>query len=407
MSDDPARRTLLRRLALVGSVGVAGCSGEDTTQTTPAPTATPTDSPTPSPTAEQPSETETPDEPCPEPTDTPVQWRRETNGRNDEPVVRDGIVYFGTGGGGGRFRAVSLADGSELWRTRASGILYAPPTLGSHTVYYTDYSQITAFAQSDGTERWRHETTGDVPVPVAVDDDLVVFGESNHPTPQTTVDDKFDRIVALDSDGAVQWRTRYAPDKRAPVTTQPVISGRAVVTAAEGGEVRAFDRNGGDLLWTRSLSDLSDAVAFEISGTDAVAFASRSGVRPLAASDGRTLWRDWIDVERLTVGGNRLFATTGDELRALDASDGTLLWSRGEFEGELVGLTADERRLLVSVRREGTVRVAELARETGCITRSLEIQAGNISPPALGDGLAVVSTGSEDESVYAVGTAGD
>jgi outer membrane protein assembly factor BamB len=405
--DDPARRTLLRRLALVGSVGVAGCSGEDTTQTTPAPTATPTDSPTPSPTAEQPSETETPDDPCPEPTDAPVPWRRETNGRNYEPIVRDGIVYFGTGGGGGRFRAVSLADGSELWRTRASGILYAPPTLGSSTVYYTDYSQVTAFAPTDGTEHWRHETAGDVPVPVAVDDDLVVFGESNHPTPQTTVEDQFDRVVALDSDGVVQWRTRYAPEKRAPVTTQPVVSGEAVIAASEDFEARAFDRSDGSLLWTGSVSEPGDIVAVNAGGTDAVAFASRGGVETLAVSDGRTLWRDRIGVEGVTVGGDRVFAASVDELRALDASDGTLLWSRGEFEGELVGLTADERRLLVSIRREATVEVAELARDTGCVIRSLEIQAGNILPPALGDGLAVVSTGADDESVYAVGTAGD
>jgi hypothetical protein len=100
-------------------------------------------------------------------------------------------------------------------------------------------------------------------------------------------------------------------------------------------------------------------------------------------------------------------------IRACCASDGVpddparrTLLRRLALVGS-VGLTADERRLLVSIRREATVEVAELAHETGCVIRSLEIQAGNISPPALGDGPAVVSTGADDESVYAVGTAGD
>jgi hypothetical protein len=50
--------------------------------------------------------------------------------------------------------------------------------------------------------------------------------------------------------------------------------------------------------------------------------------------------------------------------------------------------------------------VTEIDREPGCVTRSLEIRGENVSPPALGDGLAVVTTGSEDESVDAVGTDG-
>jgi hypothetical protein len=107
MLDDPARRSLLSRLAVVGSVGIAGCSGEDVSSPTSSPTSTPTDSPTPSPTTGQPSETETPDQPCPETTDLPVQWRRETGDRNFEPVVADGTAYLGGGPAGVSVRSRS------------------------------------------------------------------------------------------------------------------------------------------------------------------------------------------------------------------------------------------------------------------------------------------------------------
>jgi hypothetical protein len=197
--DDVARRTVLRRFAVAGSVGVAGCSGEEAAPVSSRSEATaterPTGSRTPLPTDDPAPETATDERSCPEPTGLSSRWRRETGDRTFEPIVGDGTVYVGTGGNDGQLRALSLADGTDQGRTPAGGILSAPPALGPDTVYYADYGSVAAFVRSDGTERWRHGTTGDVPVPVAVDDDLVVVGESNHPTPQTSVDDQFDRVV--------------------------------------------------------------------------------------------------------------------------------------------------------------------------------------------------------------------
>lgn len=407
MLDDPARRSLLRRLAVVGSVGIAGCSGEDVSSPTSSPTSTPTDSPTPSPTTGQPSETETPDQPCPETTDLPVQWRRETGDRNFEPVVADGTAYLGGGPAGGYLRAISLADGTDSWKTRADGMIYAPPVLTGDAVYYTGHEHVAAFARSDGTERWRHETTGGLPAPAAAADNLVVLGESNHPTPQTTVDDQFDRVVALNDDGTVRWRTRYAPAVRAPAETAPVIVDDTVLVATRDSAVRAFDRGDGSLLWTSEVSDPRDAVVVDADGTDAVAFASRGGVETLAVDDGRTLWRDRIGVDRVTVGGGQLFATRGGELRSLDASDGELAWARSPLEGRLVGVAADATRLFVSSESAaGALGVAELARETGCVRRAFETAGRWVSPPSLGTDRAVAATGYEDRSVYAL-SAGD
>jgi outer membrane protein assembly factor BamB len=403
MLDYPARRSVLRRLAVVGSVGLAGCSAEDATPTTSTPSDTPTDSPTPSPTAEQPSETDTSDQPCPDPTDLPVQWRRETGDRNFDPVVADGTVYLGSGPTGGYLRAVSLADGTDSLKTRADGMIYAPPTLGPDTVYYTGHEHVAAFRRDDGTERWRHETTGNLPVPATADDGLVCFGESNHPTPQTTVDDQFDRVVALDSDGEVRWRTRYAPTDRAPVETAPVIVDETVLVGTADSTVRAFDRDDGALLWTSEVAEPRDAVVVDAGGTGAVAFASRGGVETLAVDDGRTLWRDRIGVDRIAVDGDRAFAASGEELRSLDASDGTLAWSRSAFTGRLVGLAAADDRLVGSLRSDdGRLCVAVLAPDTGCVTRSFETGGRWLSPPALGTELAVAATGYEDRSIYAL-----
>lgn len=414
MFDEPPRRTVLRRLAVAGSVGLAGCSGDQDRQTNSSTTATettietPTDSPTPSPTDEQPSETDTPEQTCPEPTGVSPRWRRETGARNFEPVVSDGTVYVGSGSGDGHLRAVSLAEGADQWRTPADGMLFAPPTLDSESVYATDYGQVTAFARSDGSERWRHETIGDIPRPVAATDGLVCFGESNHPTPQTTVDDQFDRVVALDGDGTVRWRTRFAPAVRAPVATTPVVAGDTVIAGSDDSTVRAFDREDGSQLWSCSVSDPRDAVAFDVGGTNAVAVASRGGVQTLAVSDGRTLWRDGISVDRVAFGGGRVFATSNDDLRSLDANDGTILWRRSEFEGRLVGVVADAPRLLVSSESEdGTLQVSRIARETGCVLQTFETDGRWLSPPALGEHLAVVATGRADRSVYAVETGGD
>lgn len=415
MSSNISRREVLQKLGVAGSVVFAGCSamtGDEPTTSVDGTTTTDqtsTQTATAEPTAEN-TQTATPEEPpCREPESRTPRWRTTTDSRTYDPVVADGIVYVG-GDKPDTLRAFDLTDGTEQWRTAVDGMLYVAPAVGEDALYYPEYDRVTALSRTDGTERWRHEPTGDLTAPATAADGLVVFGESNHPTMHTTVDDEFDRVVALDAaDGSVRWRQRFAPNGRAPLTTRPVTLDASVVAASEDHVIRAFELADGAAQWSTGVSVPSDMAAFSSGGNTGVVVASREGTVALDPVNGTIRWRDGRSSERVVAGGGRVFVARNDVLRALDVTDGSALWTHSTTDRRLVGLAVDAEHVVASFRSETgkRARLTGFDPQTGCPVWHVSPDVGRLSSPAIGDDTAVVTSGVADRSVYAVGATGE
>ena len=75
------------------------------------------------------------------------------------PIVRRGIVYFGTEGGD--LYALFAKTGRVKWKFNASGAIKASPALSGSTLYVGDYSgRMYAVWAKTGRERWSTGTSG-------------------------------------------------------------------------------------------------------------------------------------------------------------------------------------------------------------------------------------------------------
>ena len=79
--------------------------------------------------------------------------------RESSPIVRRGVVYFGTEGGD--LYALFAKTGRVKWKFNASGAIKASPALSGSTLYVGDYSgRMYAVWARTGRERWSTGTSG-------------------------------------------------------------------------------------------------------------------------------------------------------------------------------------------------------------------------------------------------------
>ena len=89
-----------------------------------------------------------------------VLWQKELGSRTESsPIVRRGVVYFGTEGGD--LYALFAKTGRVKWKFNASGAIKASPALSGSTLYVGDYSgRMYAVWAKTGRERWSTGTSG-------------------------------------------------------------------------------------------------------------------------------------------------------------------------------------------------------------------------------------------------------
>lgn len=228
---------------------------------------------------------------------------------------------------------------------------------------YTFRGSVVALDADSGDELWRYwTTTGDdeegagvgVWSSPAVDDERghVYIGTGQHYVGPAS--ERSDAVVALDTtSGEPQWVQQYTEgdiwsvnhpdgphvDIGAPPNLFEVNGTDAVGAGDKAGVYKALDRDTGDELWSRDLTDGSPlggvmASAAVADGTIFVA-SNRAGAEAdliaLDADSGDELWRS--DVEGNVVGpvtwANRVLyvADNTGRISGFDAADGDRLWS--------------------------------------------------------------------------------
>lgn len=215
------------------------------------------------------------------------RWTHDLHGTpHGAPVVTAGTVLVRTTGEDeGRLAAVGRGSGEEAWAVPASrgpyGLAVNEGTVllgGRESLVGLDLdSGEQVFTVSEGTPATNHS-----PTLVADDSGFVVLRREGG-------------LLALDTDGEERWRTDAG-------VGGPLAGGLITTVAAE------YDPEDGELL----------------------------ALRGFRADTGEGRWRVPLDTYRLRgvgVAGDRVF-TTGEEVRAYDAGDGTERWT--------VGLGTDE-----------------------------------------------------------------
>ncbi|MCR5084366.1 MAG: outer membrane protein assembly factor BamB [Succinivibrionaceae bacterium] len=201
----------------------------------------------------------------------------------------------------------------------------------------------------------------------------------------------------------------------------PALEGGVIFVASRDGDVRAFNAQGGERLWSRDLSDedeQDDRRSARLSGGVAarlgkVAVGSENGfIYVLSASDGSIAWKKDLESEIATVpafssSGAALFVVNGHgEIMAFSSANGDELWSAGggkeilSLRGQAQPLAIGDDYLLVG---ETSGKILVLSQSTGAVVNEIlvgeaygandleRISDVSASPLALGDDLYATS----------------
>lgn len=330
-------------------------------------------------------------------TDATVAWTVETGDVVvSSPAVVDGTVYIGSANE--QLYALDTATGDVEWTADMSGPVVSSPTVTGDTVYVRsgnvnrDEGRTYALDASAGTERWTFGTGGHV-APVVADGSAYVAAVQG--------------LVALDpADGTEQW----AADVPTPTSIAPALVDDTIYyvgrTTDRGDEdprtvVTALDTTDGTTRWThpdqesRFPSVSSPAV---VDGTVYVGTDAR--LLALDADDGSTVWSRATDSgvsASPAVADGTVYVHDGrNRLDALDAGTGEERWhvngganptSSPAIAGDVLYMGIDEF-------------VVAMNTDDGETRWSFGTGGDIISSPAVVDGALYVGSG--DNSIYAL-----
>jgi outer membrane protein assembly factor BamB len=200
----------------------------------------------------------------------------------------------------GDLLAFSAADGSLLWKAKATSEILAAPVLGENLVVVrSGDNRLAAFDVADGKRKWIYQR----PTPAL----------SLRVTASPVVADKYifagfpgGKLIAVStSNGAPVWEGTVALpkgttelDRVADITSPPVIDGRDICAVAFQGRVACFDLSSGNLVWAR---DMSSAAGLSIDGRYIYVSDDKGAVHALDKASGASIWKqDKLFLRRLT-----------------------------------------------------------------------------------------------------------
>ncbi len=259
-----------------------------------------------------PETTVTPDEPS-------VRWEIEIASPAARPVVVDGVAVLPTADG---VRALSVTDGTELWRTGVNGSSQYPQSVTTHDgvvfISRVESPEIIAVDLHSGTQQWKLSL-----------DLLPVALTISRRGPALYVGFTDGRIYKLNpTTGETIWKQELF----GAISTLVVAESTCLV-GTEGGAVYALSSHDGQGIWRRKFPGMISALgSLWGSSNGATHFVSCFGgpVYGVGEITGATVWQSddvWSD-ESLVITKDRLFAA-GESLTAISTDGGTQSWTAG------------------------------------------------------------------------------
>jgi outer membrane protein assembly factor BamB len=272
-----------------------------------------------------------------------VRWRQQLTDMPYSPAIEykpqefaaatsDGQrVYVGSSAGA--FYAFDARDGHTVWNKKIGGVTGRPRVSDDGSTVYVGTLQgaLWAFEASSGRARWHYDLKAPIETQPAVSGNVVFFTSGEN------------RIYALDAEkGTWKWQyDREIPESSFTIrgSAGPLVYGGRVYAGFSDGYLAALNPATGEVVWARSLG--GEATRFiDVDSTpvvvDGVMYVSSfaGGVHALDPKDGSVKWK--YDVEgagAIRVGNNRVyFSASKFGLYALDL-EGRLLWRQSLSEG--------------------------------------------------------------------------
>ncbi len=298
-------------------------------------------------------------------------WRRElTPEDEDEGVIGGGVsidndvAYAATGYG--FVHALSLEDGTEIWRRRVGTPIRGAPTVIDGRIFVITYdNQLHALSSGDGTTLWNHsgipEDAGLIGAPsAAVGGGLVVVPYSSGELFALRVENG--RVVW--GDQLIRARRLAALSSLNEIRGSPVIDRGMVLAISFSGRIAAIELRSGQRLWDRDITGMETPW---VAGDFIFLVTAQAEVVCLSRKDGRIRW-----VAQL--------ARYEDEEEKLD---------RIHWSGPVL---ASDRLVLVS--SEGYA--VAISPYSGRMLGRIELPDGALIPPIVADGSIYVLSDNGD-----------
>lgn len=214
-------------------------------------------------------------------------------------TVGNGAIYVGTEKG--TLYALSQKNGHVLWQHNVANAVLATPAYSHHQVFAKSLDgTVAAFSAKSGHRQWRYQAN----VPVVR---LYAAGQPRVQGKRVIVGLANGQLLAFNRhSGDVLWQQQIAyPQGSNPVqqmvdiTVAPEISNQKVYTASYQGKAAAVDLHSGNPIWEHDISSYAGIVK----GNDDLYVVDAKGhIESFASSDGMVNWQN------KTLQGRRLSA---------------------------------------------------------------------------------------------------
>lgn len=245
------------------------------------------------------------------PTTQAEQWRFQAGDAVfSTPSVANGLVYFGSADK--KVYALRLADGAFVWAFRTNDIVSAPPAAKDGVVYAaSEDKHLYALDADTGILRWTFPTSSPIVAPPVVSDSSVYVSSANG------------ALYALDArTGSQRWK--FAAEKA--ILTRVSENGEMIFVVDDGGMVSALEKATGDVVWQTNLSGA--VVGQPIVANGRIYVALTNEIFALDAANGAIVWRHYDPTRNLRgapiLFGTQLWQLTSEDVIGLNADTGTL-----------------------------------------------------------------------------------
>jgi outer membrane protein assembly factor BamB len=222
-------------------------------------------------------------------------WRQRVKDVLPGPIITDNRLIVSSTEGA--LSAFELHDGELDWSFAADVRLTAAATLAGDRLFQPgDRGVLYAVSVADGTLLFRVTLDGAIVSPVVAGDLIFVTDMQGH-------------VTALDpDDGRMVWQTRVD----GPIWTSPALAGGRLFVGHSAGEIVALEAATGDLIWRYDASEVVKASALVV-GDYVVAGTMTGKVIVLDADEG--ILTDSVTVKGAirvppVTDGRRLFVAT-------------------------------------------------------------------------------------------------
>jgi outer membrane protein assembly factor BamB len=205
--------------------------------------------------------------------DGSLRWTVRPPKRGTRVAVADGTVVVASYGwdGTGVVLALSLADGTEVWRVETAGDFFEGLVVADGTIYVSSSERyVRALSLTDGSERWRREFERR-PSGFAADAESVFVGSG-------------ETLASLaPEDGSIEW-TAEANDRGNSFVALAVGEGTVYAgTAGVEACLSAFDRSDGTEQWSHRFPNTVVEGDMVVSGLEAQPTVADGAVYAYAA----------------------------------------------------------------------------------------------------------------------------